>query len=135
MVHDPRMNTFLCRRSRSVYRLPEGGDRARPDNIRIFGGLGYILRQPGRFTSGFDFSIHAGGMTVTTVDPLSYDSDGTPAIQRAPGESEWIFASFFSLLLLAEYNITPVFSIKWRTFRNSRHRHLIDFLTVRAYQL
>jgi hypothetical protein len=84
----------------------------RSENFSLYSGIGYMFKPPGRFSAGFSVSCYLGGINIKAVDPISCEPDG---LTLAPGESEWVMNTFFSLQLISSYNISRYFSIHART--------------------
>lgn len=84
----------------------------RSENFSLYSGIGYIFKPPARFSAGFSVSCYLGGIHIKAVDPISCEPDG---LTLAPGESEWVMNSFFSLQLITSYNISKYFSVHART--------------------
>jgi hypothetical protein len=78
---------------------------ARSENVVVLGGVGYVFRTLGVFSTSYSVSLLLGAVNVKAKEDLINHNSGQ--ISLSAGESIWLLYALMPLRLSFSYNITP----------------------------
>jgi len=82
---------------------------ARSENLMFLGGVGYVFRTLGVFSTSYSVSLLVGAVNVKATEDLINHESGR--ISLSAGESIWLFYALLPLRLSFSYSITPQLAI------------------------